>query len=86
MAAVSPEQSAADVEPGQRVQAADQQALHSILMDPDAASWYPRAWRSLPMVRACGWRGAGWREARGLVTCTEQWRIRARSGPHDNHR
>jgi hypothetical protein len=25
-------------------------------------------------------RGANWREARGLVTCTVHWRIRARSG------
>ena len=42
------------------------------------------AWASNRANVAC--RGTNWREAGGLATCTVQWRMRARSGPHDNHR
>jgi hypothetical protein len=60
----------------------------SIFVGPDAASrfWCPRARRGSTMSQDRGWRGAYWRQARRLATCTVQRRIRARSGPHDNHR
>jgi hypothetical protein len=74
---------------GQRVQAADQQAPALDLRGPGCGVLVlvPAGTARLnPMSQARGWRGAYRRQARGLVTCTVQWRIRARSGPHDNHR